>query len=101
EFCFGDKILVSPVLNPGQQHKMVYLPSGSWYYYWDDSKFDGGKEHGVDTPMDEMPIFIKAGTVLPEYPVMQHVHEKKIESLKLLVYHTNQEANSYLYEDHG
>lgn len=101
EFCFGDKLLVSPVLNPGQQRKNVYLPHGTWYDYWDGTCFEGGKEHEIETPIDKMPIFVKAGTVLPEYPVMQYVHEKNIESLKLLVYHTDKETNSYLYEDHG
>jgi len=101
EFSFGDKILVSPVLNPGQERKVVYLPAGGWYYYWNDKRFEGGREYDVETPIDEMPIFIKAGTVLPEYPVMQYVNEHPIDSLKLTVYHTDQEINSYIYEDHG
>src|SRR5690606_20770935 len=101
EFCFGDKLLVSPVLNPGQQRKKVYLPQGTWYDYWDNVCFEGGKEYEVDTPIDRMPIFVKAGAVMPEYPVMQYVHEKRIESLKLLVYYTDRKTNSYLYEDHG
>jgi len=101
EFCFGDKILVSPVLNPGQQNKTVYLPVGEWYDYWDDRRLDGGREHKVDTPIEKMPIFIKGGTVLPEYPVMQYVNEKKIDSLTLKVYYTPREVNSFMYEDHG
>src|SRR5690606_7060412 len=76
-------------------------PQGMWYDYWDDAYFEGGKEHEVDTPIDKMPIYVKAGSILPEYPVMQYVHEKHIESLKLLVYHTDKKTNSYLYEDHG
>lgn len=101
EFCFGDKLLISPVLNPSQQMKTVYLPQGEWFYYWNDDRFEGGKEHDITTPLHEMPLFVKAGSVLAEYPVMQYVGEKKIESLKLVIYHTRQEANSYLYEDHG
>ncbi len=101
EFAFGDKILVSPVLQPGQQTKQVYLPAGDWYGYWDDRLFGGGEEYEVETPLDEMPIFVKAGTVLPEYPVMQHVDELRIDSLRLNVYYSDQEINSYLYEDHG
>ncbi|WP_257657718.1 glycoside hydrolase family 31 protein [Parapedobacter lycopersici] len=101
EFCFGDKILVSPVLNPAQASKTVYLPEGNWYYYWNNAVFEGGREHEVATPLDEMPMFVKAGTVMPQYPVMQYVHEKPITSLSLLVYHVSGEINSYLYEDHG
>ncbi|MFT4062699.1 MAG: glycoside hydrolase family 31 protein [Edaphocola sp.] len=101
EFNFGDKILVAPVMVPGQQTKTVYLPGGLWYYYWDGTPLQGGLEHDIATPLDEMPVFIKAGTVLPMYPVMQHTNEYKISSLKLTVYYSEQEANSYLYEDHG
>lgn len=46
-------------------------------------------------------MFVRGGTVLPEYPVMQYVDEKPIDSLKLRVYYSNDETNSYLYEDHG
>lgn len=101
EFCFGDKILVSPVLNPAQAQKTVYLPEGRWYYYWNNAVFEGGQEHEVDTPLNEMPMFVKAGAVLPQYPVMQYVDEWQPESLTLLVYHLQGENNSYLYEDHG
>lgn len=101
EFGFGNNILVSPVLNPGQTSKVVYLPAGKWYYYWDDTAYDGLQEIDVETPIDEMPLFIRGGTVLPEYPVMQYVDEKPIDSMKLRVYHGNNEVNSYLYEDQG
>lgn len=101
EYCFGDKILVSPVQLQGQTGKIVYLPAGKWYYYWNNNLFQGGQEHQIDSPLDEMPIFVKAGTVLPEYPVMQYTHEFKIKSLKLVVYYTDYEVNNYMYEDHG
>lgn len=101
EFTFGDKILVSPVMEPAQQSKVVYLPAGKWYYYWTDEVFDGRKEHTIPTPLDEMPVFVKAGAVIPEYPVMQYVHEREIEELKLTVYYGDHELNSFSYEDHG
>src|SRR5690606_10473828 len=49
----------------------------------------------------QMPMFIKGGTILPEYPVMQYVGEKKIEALKLNVYYSEGEHHSYGYTDHG
>lgn len=101
EFAFGDKILISPVLNPGQSTKVVYLPEGDWYYYFNNTVFSGGQEIEVKTPLDEMPIFIKGGAVMPEYPVMQYTDEKKIETLKLNVYFAEGEHRSYGYADHG
>jgi len=101
EFAFGDKILVSPVINPGEMSKIVYLPEGEWYYYFSNEVFVGAQEVTIATPLDEMPIFVKGGTVLPEYPVMQYTNEKKIDALKYLVYFGNGEHHSYDYEDHG
>ena len=55
----------------------------------------------VLTPLDTIPIFVKAGSVIPEYPVMQYVGEKEIEEVKLNVYYSDTEANSFLFEDYG
>src|SRR5690606_3807349 len=101
EFTYGDKILICPVLEPGVSSRTLYLPKGSWFNYWTDENVDGGKEITVPTPLDSMPIFVKAGSVIPEYPVMQYVGEKEIDELKLNVYHTNYEVNSFVFEDYG
>ena len=101
EFSFGDKILVAPVMEPGAEFKKVYLPEGKWYHFWTHNLLDGGQEHNVHAPLDSMPVFVKAGSVLPEYPVMQYVGEKDIEELWLNIYYADYEVNSFLYEDHG
>ncbi|HEY8928681.1 MAG TPA: glycoside hydrolase family 31 protein [Mucilaginibacter sp.] len=101
EFTYGDKILVCPVLEPGQQSRNVYLPKGKWYNYWTNEVVDGGKEVAVPTPLETIPIFVKAGSVIPEYPVMQYVGEKEIEEVKLNIYFSNYEVNSFLFEDYG
>jgi len=101
EFTYGDKILICPVLGPGQAARNVYLPKGKWYYFWSNEVVDGGKEVTVPTPLETMPIFIKAGSVIPEYPIMQYVGEKEIEEVKLNVYYSDYEVNSFLFEDYG
>jgi alpha-glucosidase len=101
EFTYGDKILICPVLEPGQKSRKVYLPKGKWYNFWNHEVEEGGKEVVVLTPLDTMPIFVKAGSVIPEYPVMQYVGEKEIEEVKLNVYYSDVEANSFLFEDYG
>ncbi|WP_404478853.1 glycoside hydrolase family 31 protein [Sphingobacterium sp. ML3W] len=101
EFCFGDKILVSPVLQPGQKSKIVYLPAGDWFYYFNNEVYVGGKEHTIATPLDEMPLFIRGGSVIPEYPVMQYTGEKKVEELQLNIYFSEGVHRSYVYSDHG
>ncbi|RVT96558.1 DUF4968 domain-containing protein [Mucilaginibacter limnophilus] len=101
EFTFGDKILICPVLRPGQKSRKVYLPKGQWYNFWTNEVVSGGDEVEVLTPLETIPVFIKAGAVIPEYPVMQYVNEKPIEEVKLNIYHSDYEANSFLFEDHG
>ena len=101
EFTYGDKILICPVLEPGQTERMVYLPKGKWYNFWTNEMVDGGKEVKVLTPLETIPIFVKAGSVIPEYPVMQYVGEKEIEEVKLNIYYSDYEVNSFLFEDYG
>ncbi|MFD1768943.1 glycoside hydrolase family 31 protein [Sphingobacterium suaedae] len=101
EFGFGHHILVSPVIHPGQQSKIVYLPEGTWYYYFDHTKYLGGQEHQIDTPLDKMPVFVRGGSVIPEYPVMQYTGEKNIDTLQLNVYWAEGRYDSEVYLDYG
>ncbi|MDN5284153.1 MAG: hypothetical protein JWR38_427 [Mucilaginibacter sp.] len=101
EFTYGDKILVCPVMEPGQTSRNVYLPKGKWFNFWTHEISDGGKEVAVATPLETMPVFVKAGSVIPEYPVMQYVGEHEIEEVKLNIYFTDYEVNSFLFEDYG
>jgi alpha-glucosidase len=101
EFTYGDKILICPVLEPGQTSRNVYLPKGKWYDFWSNEIVDGGQEVPVATPLDIIPIFVKAGSVIPEYPVMQYIGEKEIEEVKLNIYYSDYEVNSFLFEDYG
>jgi alpha-glucosidase len=101
EFTYGDKILVCPVIEPGQTSRKVYLPKGKWYNFWTNEMVSGGKEVTVPTPLETIPVFIKAGSVIPEYPVMQYVGEKEIEEVIMNVYYSDYEVNSFFFEDYG
>jgi len=101
EFTYGDKILICPVFEQGQKSRKVYLPKGKWYDFWSHELVDGGQELVVATPLETIPIFVKAGSVIPEYPVMQYVGEKEIEEVKMNVYYSDSEVNSFIFEDYG
>jgi len=101
EFAYGDKILVCPILEQGAVSRTVYLPKGQWYNFWTQELLPGEHEHMIDAPLEVMPIFIRAGAVIPEYPVMQYVGEKHIEEVLLNIYYANYEVNSFFFEDHG
>ncbi|WP_291906271.1 glycoside hydrolase family 31 protein [Chitinophaga sp. CB10] len=101
EFMFGDSLLISYVNEPGMQEKDLYLPVGQWYNYWDKSVLAGGEHHTVATPLDQMPLFVKAGAVVPFYPEMQYTGEKQLEEIILEAYYGNTPVKSSLYEDAG
>ena len=101
QFLFGDKILVSPVLNKGQTEVDSYLPAGDWYDFRTNKAYGGRQNYTVDAPLKSIPFFIKAGTVLPLREVMQHTSERKPERLELNIYFADGQATSHLYEDSG
>jgi alpha-glucosidase len=102
EFALGDHMLICPVLLPGAVDRMVYLPKGYWYHMWNDHEYKGGKEYNVTCPIDRIPVFIRAGAVIPHYPKMQYVGEIEITELTLNIYYTReQNILSVLYEDAG
>jgi len=99
EFLFGDKILVCPILEPNAKGRRMYIPRGEWYNFWTRETITGGKEVWVDADIHEIPLFVKSGAIIPRYPVMQYIGEKKIEFLTLDVYYTRGKEKSIVYED--
>ena len=65
QYMFGPSILVSPVVEKGRRYQDVYLPEGEWYDFWTDGKYEGGKSYKVPAPLDRIPLFIKAGSMIP------------------------------------
>ena len=78
----------------------MYLPAGNWYDYWTHKPYDGGQEHIIPAPIDSMPILVKAGSVIPESPLMQYVDEYEVNELIFQVYYSDYEVNSFYFEDH-
>ena len=99
EFLCGDHILVCPVVVDEARSRQVYLPASQWYHFWTNKLYEGGMEHKVNAPVDEMPIFIKAGGIIPRYPIQQYVGEKKIDTVTLDIYYKEGSEDSYFYDD--
>src|SRR6218665_739935 len=99
EFIFGNQILVCPILEPNAVGRRMYIPRGEWYNYWTNELFIGGREIWIDTKFDEIPVFIKAGAIIPKYPVQQYVGELEFDELTLDVYYKNGKEKSQVYED--
>ena len=101
EFGLGDNLLVCPITQADGDGRWVYLPKGQWYYYWTDELRSGGSEVWAAADLTRIPLFIKAGAVVPMQPVMQYVGENPVEELTLHVYYKNGVAESVLYDDGG
>ena len=89
EFTYGDKILICPVLEPGQKSRKVYLPKGKWYNFWTKELAEGGKELVVATPLDTMPDICKSRFRDTRIPCHAIRREKEIEEVKLNVYYSD------------
>ena len=101
EFSLGDNLLVCPITQPGVDGRWMYLPRGEWYYYWTDELKSGGQEVWASADLDRIPLFVKAGAVVPMQPVMQYVGQKPVMELTLHVYYLNGTTESLLYDDGG
>ena len=105
EFLFGSSILVSPVVEQGQRYKMVYLPEGEWTDYYSGEKFVGPKHMIREAPLNICPIYIKAGSIIPNYEEQNYVGEKIQDTLILSVTagaghyrHYQDDGDSFDYE---
>lgn len=99
EFMIGSNILVAPVYKEGQRARIVYLPRGKWFDFWSMKAYDGREYILVKAPLEIIPIFVKAGSIIPMWEAQNYVGEKKKEILELLVYPG--EGEFLYYEDDG
>jgi len=110
EFMFGKSILVCPVTNSMYSKDMkedfgtikskeLYLPQGAdWYDFWTGEKQTGGQKVTKETPLDIIPLYIKAGSILPVGPKVQYATEKKWDNLEIRIY-PGANGEFTLYED--
>jgi alpha-glucosidase len=91
--------MVCPVESDAALAK-VYLPKGTWYAYFNDTVFEGEKEHLVEVPRDGIPVFVKAGGIIPMQSTVQYAADANDGVLKLHCYAGGDGAYS-LYEDDG
>ncbi len=99
QFMIGESLLAAPVVEQGATRKMVYLPEGDWYDYQSGEKLEGGRYVIRKAALEECPLFVKAGSIIPHYPEMDHVSKEKDKELILRVYPGEGE---YLhYQDNG
>jgi alpha-glucosidase/alpha-D-xyloside xylohydrolase len=100
QYLWGRDILVAPVTEKGATTRKVYLPRGDWYDFWTEERAAGGREISRDVDLATMPLYVRAGGIIPLGPVKQYTSEKVDEPLTIVVYPGADGAYS-LYEDDG
>jgi alpha-glucosidase (family GH31 glycosyl hydrolase) len=65
QYMFGRNLLVAPIIREGETARQVYLPEGRWWHLFHNRWYEGGETHRVDAPFEEIPVFLRAGAVLP------------------------------------
>ena len=99
-YLWGDSVLVAPVIEPGATHRTTYLPHGVWWDYWSNARVDGGSEVTREVNLETIPLYVKAGAIVPIGPVKQYTGEVSSEPVVLRVY-PGADGTMTLYEDDG
>ncbi|MCR8746578.1 glycoside hydrolase family 31 protein [Romboutsia lituseburensis] len=110
QFLFGENIMVAPVLEQGKKARMIYLPKGeNWIDYWTKESFEGGQYIIKEAPLEICPIYIKEGSIIPNFPELSYIGEKEIKTLILDIYtvkdgefeynHYQDDGESFEYKD--
>jgi alpha-glucosidase/alpha-D-xyloside xylohydrolase len=99
-YLFGPSLLVAPVFEQGATERKVYLPAGGWYDFWTAKRIEGGTTVTVPTTLETMPLFVRAGSIVPTGPVKQYVSEFSTEPVRLTVY-PGADGRFQLYDDDG
>jgi alpha-D-xyloside xylohydrolase len=100
EYMFGPSLLIAPVTQQGATTREVYLPAGTdWYNFWTNERLHGGQRITVSAPIDVLPIFARAGSILPLGAPIESTNEKQAIA-KVLVYRGS-DGDFTLYDDDG
>jgi alpha-D-xyloside xylohydrolase len=101
QFMFGPALLVNPVLQPDATHRTLYLPDApAWYDFWTGASTNGGREIDADAPLNRIPLYVRAGSILPLGPEIEYADEKPAGPIELRVY-TGADGEFVLYQDAG
>jgi alpha-glucosidase len=100
DFLFGSDLFVAPVVTEMVDAEDVQLPPGEWYDYWTSQKLSSKDKITLHPALDEMPLYVRAGAILPMQPVTQNTGEKPTGPLQLRVY-AGEDCRGSLYEDDG
>jgi alpha-D-xyloside xylohydrolase len=98
QFMFGPALLVNPVTEAGATARRVYLPAAKWYDFWNGDSIEGGCAVDAAAPLDRLPLYVRAGSILPLGPDIEWSTEKPADPIELRIYRGG-DGDFILYED--
>jgi alpha-D-xyloside xylohydrolase len=99
QYMFGASVMVAPLF-AGQKERSVYLPAGDWYDFWTHQKYSGSQTIEATNNQEQIPLFVKAGTLLPLSGLLEHIRADTVFDLTVYSFGP-QPADFILYEDDG
>jgi alpha-D-xyloside xylohydrolase len=100
QFMFGHTLLINPVITEGAKERSLYLPAGQdWIDFWTGNRLRGGQRINAEAPLNRIPIYARAGSIIPFGPPMESTSAKP-DPIELRIY-AGANADFTLYEDEG
>ena len=100
EYLWGRDLLIAPVTSKGAAERKLYLPEGAWYDFWTNEKHTGKRDIVRKVDLATLPVYVRAGTILPLDPVRQHTGEPVTDPTTLRIY-PGASGRFVLYDDDG
>ncbi|MEO7989827.1 MAG: TIM-barrel domain-containing protein [Chryseolinea sp.] len=99
QYMFGPSLLINPVTEYKARKREVYLPSSTgWYDFYTGKYYEGGQKISADAPLNQIPVLVKEGSIIPTGPDIQYTSEKPADPLALYIF-TGKDGSFELYED--
>ena len=98
QFMYGPAFLVNPITQPGATRRDLYLPQGKWYDFWSGKMLQGSQTVQAEAPIERMPLYIRAGSIVPMGPEIEWSTQKPADPIELRVYR-GANGDFSLYED--
>lgn len=98
QYMWGDQLLVAPVVEKGALFKRIYLPEGDWYDFFTTQRVEGGNWTDIPVRLDKLPVYVKAGSFIPERTLLKNTDEYKTRFL-VIKHYVGREGSSYLFFD--
>jgi len=100
QFMLGPALMATPVTDPGEDRRRVYLPKAGWTNFWTGESAPGGKFVVTAAPLETLPLYVRAGSIVPMGPAMDYTGQAAEDPIELRVY-PGADADFTIYEDDG